>query len=91
MLYNRDVQSIAGLGVETMEKRALRVVKDKIIRKITKTGDYTYYITIPREFISELAWRKKQKVVVQKIDKKIVIEDWEKKEKKQSSIMLKYS
>jgi hypothetical protein len=52
-------------------------MKDKAIRKITKTWDYTYYITIPREFISELGWRKKQKVVVQKIGNKIVIEDWE--------------
>jgi len=49
--------------------------KDQI-RKITKTGKYTYYVTIPTEYIEELGWRLKQKVVVKKMGKKIVIEDW---------------
>ena len=57
-------------------------MKDKTIRKITKTGDYTYYITIPRKFISELGWRKKQKVVVSKVGNKIIIEDWNRKPQK---------
>ena len=46
------------------------------VRKITKTGKYTYYVTIPREYIAELGWRKKQKVAVRLEDKKIIIEDW---------------
>ena len=53
-----------------------RYKKDGAVRKLTKTGDYTYYVTIPREYISELGWRKKQKVVVNRVGKKIIIEDW---------------
>lgn len=53
--------------------------KDKAIRKITKTGIYTYYVTIPREYIEELGWRKKQKVKVSKEGDKIIIEDWKNK------------
>jgi bifunctional DNA-binding transcriptional regulator/antitoxin component of YhaV-PrlF toxin-antitoxin module len=47
-----------------------------IARKITKTGDYTYYVTIPREYIEALGWRCKQKVAVKLSGKKVVIEDW---------------
>ena len=50
--------------------------KDEAVRKITKTGAYTYYVTIPREYIAELGWRKKQKVSVRLSGKKIIIEDW---------------
>ncbi|MDD5070512.1 MAG: hypothetical protein PHV17_07255 [Candidatus Omnitrophica bacterium] len=48
----------------------------KEVRKITKTGKYTYYVTIPADYIDELGWRLKQKVVVKKVGKKIIIEDW---------------
>ncbi len=54
-------------------------MKDKNIRKISKTGDYSYYVTIPREYIAELKWRKGQKVTVKKVGNKLVIEDWKKK------------
>lgn len=50
--------------------------KDEAVRKITKTGKYTYYVTIPREYIEALGWRKKQKVTLKLSGKKIVIEDW---------------
>ena len=49
---------------------------NEAIRKITKTGNYTYYINIPREYIKVLGWRKKQKVVVKLSEKKIIIDDW---------------
>lgn len=52
--------------------------KDIPVRKITKTGAYTYYVTIPREYIAELRWRKKQKVTIKLSGKKIIIEDWKK-------------
>lgn len=50
--------------------------KDGVTRKITKTGDYTYYVTIPREYIETLGWRCKQKVEVKLTGKKVVIEDF---------------
>ena len=47
-----------------------------VTRKLTKTGDYTYYVTIPKDYIEKLGWRVKQKVVVKLSGKKIIIEDW---------------
>jgi len=56
------------------------MVKNKkkagVTRKITKTGEYTYYVTIPSEYMEELGWRLKQKVLVRLSGKKVVIEDW---------------
>jgi len=53
-----------------------RKLKDKNIRKITKVGGTSLSVTIPVEFIKELKWREKQKVVLKKRGKKITIEDW---------------
>lgn len=52
--------------------------KDKkgITRKLTKTGEYTYYLTLPKAYIEELGWRNQQKVVVRLSGKKVIIEDW---------------
>jgi bifunctional DNA-binding transcriptional regulator/antitoxin component of YhaV-PrlF toxin-antitoxin module len=57
---------------------AKRKKKEGMVRKLTKTGKYTYYVTIPADYIDELGWRLKQKVVVKKVGKKITIEDWKK-------------
>jgi bifunctional DNA-binding transcriptional regulator/antitoxin component of YhaV-PrlF toxin-antitoxin module len=43
------------------------------IRKITKTGEYTYYVTIPKADIEALGWRERQKVIVKRVGKKIEI------------------
>lgn len=50
----------------------------KNIRKLTKTGGWSLGITIPIEMIRDLRWKERQKVVVKKVGKKIVIEDWSK-------------
>jgi antitoxin component of MazEF toxin-antitoxin module len=50
--------------------------KQGIPRNITKTGDYTYYVTIPHEYIRALGWKLKQTVTVKLSGKKIVIEGW---------------
>ncbi len=52
--------------------------KNKKVRKLTMTGQYTYYATIPKEFIQALGWRKKQKLTVRLSGRKIIIEDWKK-------------
>lgn len=44
------------------------------IRKITKTSGYTYYVTIPKNFIRDLGWRERQRVRVLKQGGRIVIE-----------------
>ena len=48
------------------------------VRKIVKNGRGSYYINIPKEVFKDLRWKERQNVVVEKVGKKIVIEDWEK-------------
>ena len=55
---------------------ALRGSKNQPVRKITKTGTYTYYVTIPKALIDQLGWREKQKVVVVKEGDTLVVRDW---------------
>ena len=45
------------------------------IRKITKTGQYTYYVTIPKAELDELGWKERQRVKVRRSGKKLIIED----------------
>ena len=49
--------------------------KSEPVRKIGKTGTYTYYVTVPKSVIDDLDWRDGQKVVVKKSGSRIVIED----------------
>ena len=48
------------------------------VRKLTKVGGSSYYITIPLDYVREFGWREHQKLVVKKRGKKLIIEDWEK-------------
>ena len=57
---------------------SIRGSKSEPVRKITKTGTYTYYVTIPKALIDELGWRERQKVVVVKSGDTVVIRDWKK-------------
>jgi antitoxin component of MazEF toxin-antitoxin module len=45
------------------------------IRKITKNGS-SHSVSIPVEFLKELGWKERQKVVVKKIPDGIQIKDW---------------
>ena len=51
----------------------------KHVRKLAKAGKYSYGITLPLAVIRELGWKLRQKVVVAKSGKGIVIKDWKKK------------
>lgn len=55
-----------------------RRIEDKNIRKLTRIGSSSLGVTIPVEFLRELKWREKQKLVLNKRDNKITIEDWKK-------------
>ena len=46
------------------------------LRVNTKTGSYTYYVTIPETHIDALGWRERQRVMVLKSGNKLVIKDW---------------
>jgi len=56
--------------------------KSETVRKLTKTGSYTFYVTIPKVYIDELGWKERQNVVVKKAGQKIVIEGLKKTAKK---------
>jgi hypothetical protein len=57
---------------------ARQKLEDRNIRKLTKiSGGSSYAITLPIEFVRELKWRERQKLVVRKSGKKLIVEDWE--------------
>jgi len=51
---------------------------NKNIRKLTKLGGKSIGLTLPIEIVRELKWKERQKVVVKKIGRKLIIEDWKK-------------
>jgi antitoxin component of MazEF toxin-antitoxin module len=57
-----------------------RKLEEKNIRKLTRIGQEgrSLGLTIPKELVIELGWRERQKVIVKKSGKKLIIEDWEK-------------
>ena len=61
-------------GEQIMNRPRIHGSKSESIRKITKTGKYTYYVTIPKGLIEELGWRERQNVRVSRVGKKIEIE-----------------
>ncbi len=60
-----------------LQKLMKRKKRKKYIRKIQKVK-YSYYLVLPKEIIRSLNWKERQKVVVKKSKKKIIIQDWEK-------------
>jgi len=58
---------------------ARRNLGDRNIRKLTKSGGKSISVTLPIEIVRELKWRSKQKVVVEKKGKSIIIKDWNKR------------
>ena len=52
------------------------MANEKNVRKVVKNGRDSYYINIPKEIIKELKIKERQKVVVKRSGKKIIIEDW---------------
>lgn len=48
------------------------------IRKITKIGKTSLAVTLPKELVTELGWKEKQKVVVKRVRGGLLIKDWKK-------------
>ena len=56
---------------------ARRNLEDRNIRKLTRTGGgKSISVTLPIEYIRQLGWRDRQKVVIKKSGQKLIIEDW---------------
>jgi antitoxin component of MazEF toxin-antitoxin module len=52
------------------------------IRKVTRVGKRSLFINIPADIARELKLRERQKLVVKRVGKKIVAEDWSPKKHK---------
>lgn len=53
-------------------------LKDKNVRKITKVGGKSLAVTLPRDLVTQLGWKEKQKVTVKKVRGGLLIKDWKK-------------
>jgi len=51
---------------------------NKNTRKITRVGKTSLAVTLPKEMVTELGWREKQKVTVTRVRGGIIIRDWKK-------------
>ncbi len=58
----------------------MRKLAEKNVRKLTRLGKSSLAITIPKEFLTSLGWREKQRVVLKKRGQAIIVEDWKEKE-----------
>ena len=52
-------------------------LKDKNIRSLTKLGRGSLAVTIPKEIVTKLKWKEKQKVVVALRGKGLIVKDWQ--------------
>ena len=57
---------------------ARRKLRNKNVRKLARMGGSSIGLTLPIEILRQLKWREKQKVVVKKRGKGILISDWKK-------------
>ena len=55
---------------------ARRRLSERNVRKLLKNSGGTTLVSLPKEFVTSLGWRSKQKVVVRKSGKRLIIEDW---------------
>ena len=53
-----------------------RKIEDRNIRKLSRHKRGTMFVSLPKELVSELGWRGKQKVMVKRVGKKLIIKDW---------------
>ena len=53
-----------------------RTLANRNVRKLFRNAGGTTVVSLPKEFIKSLGWRSKQKVVVKKSGKRLIIEDW---------------
>jgi len=57
----------------------IKMEKEKVIRKLTKTGRNSRYVILPKDFLEELGWRERQKLTVERVRGGILIKDWRKR------------
>lgn len=52
--------------------------KNTEVRKLQRTGEDggSYTLTLPRDLVEELKWRKGQKLTVTREGKRLIVQDW---------------
>ncbi|HBZ36852.1 MAG TPA: hypothetical protein DEO26_04010 [Candidatus Veblenbacteria bacterium] len=53
--------------------------KGSNIRKLTKIGGKSIGLTLPIEMVRGLGWKEKQKVVVKRVKRGLLINDWKRR------------
>ena len=49
----------------------------KIVRKLTKTSEYSYFVNIPKEIVDKYEWKAKQNLTVEDKGRGVIeIKDW---------------
>ncbi len=59
-----------------MLRNRYKNMTNKYIRKVTRVGKRSLSVVIPSEIVRELKIKERQKLVVRRSGKKIIIEDW---------------
>jgi len=53
--------------------------KEKVERKLSRSGRGSLYVILPREFVKSFGWKERQKLVVERVKGGLLIRDWRKK------------
>jgi len=53
--------------------------KGSNIRKLTKIGGKSIGLTLPIEMVRGLGWKEKQKIVVKRVKRGLLINDWKRR------------
>ena len=56
----------------------MQKMKNQNVRKITKLGGKSLAVTLPRELVTNLGWKEKQKITVKRVRGGLLIKDWKK-------------
>jgi len=57
----------------------MRKASENSVRKLVRLGKSSLAVTLPKDILSELGWKEKQKVIAQKRGGGIFIKDWPEK------------
>ncbi len=47
--------------------------RSRFIRKLTKQGPYSYYVTLPKALVTRLHWRERQRLSIRPYGKGLII------------------
>lgn len=46
---------------------------NEVTRKLTRSSGYSFYVLLPPEWLKELGWRERQRLILKKEGKKILL------------------